>query len=230
MSQQSMANGGNPAAAGGQWRRQIAVNGGKNRQMAATYSVAAAARELGIPERTLREWIRLQKIEAAPPRPGKRGVRISAATLGELQQTRPGEEVAPRSIPMEQSGLAADGGNSRQMAADGNPWRQQPAAVDESEHCREVSHDVSPHAAILAAVERERDLALRELEFVKAQLERRAEEAQRQATAEEQLRVMLMQLERTNAELAGALLQKALPPHEEPPARRLKWWQLWRRP
>jgi hypothetical protein len=36
-----------------------------------------------------------------------------------------------------------------------------------------------------------------------------------------------MKLEATNAELAGALVQKALPPApEEKP--RVRWWKLWR--
>jgi hypothetical protein len=46
------------------------------------------------------------------------------------------------------------------------------------------------------------------------------------------LRVILMKLEATNAELAGARVQKALPPApEETPRGRVpsgRWWQLWR--
>jgi hypothetical protein len=40
-------------------------------------------------------------------------------------------------------------------------------------------------------------------------------------------RKALMKLEATNAELAGALVVKALPPAPEAP-RRARWWQLWR--
>jgi hypothetical protein len=64
--------------------------------------------------------------------------------------------------------------------------------------------------------------ALAEVEFLR-------EEVKARRTAEEQLRVMLMQLERTNAELAGALCQKALPPAPEPePPQKIRWWvRLW---
>jgi hypothetical protein len=55
-----------------------------------------------------------------------------------------------------------------------------------------------------------------------AQLDRRAEEAARQAEADRELRVMLMQLERTNAELAASLCAKALP---APRVRR--WQRVW---
>jgi hypothetical protein len=101
-----------------------------------------------------------------------------------------------------------------------------------------ASYEVHNHRAEMA--ERERDLLreernhlraqLREdVQQLRAQLERRDEEINRRAIAEEQLRVMLMKLEATNAELAGALVVKALPPAPEvEPPRRAKWWQLWR--
>jgi hypothetical protein len=67
------------------------------------------------------------------------------------------------------------------------------------------------------------------VDYLRAQLDHRTEELQRHAIAEEQLRVMLMKLEATNAELAGALVQKALPPAPEEAPRRARWWNvLWR--
>lgn len=48
--------------------------------------------------------------------------------------------------------------------------------------------------------------------------------------AEQQLRAMMMHLERTNAQLTDALLTKALPAHNDvDPPRRVRWWALWGR-
>jgi hypothetical protein len=70
-----------------------------------------------------------------------------------------------------------------------------------------------------------------EIQQLRAQLDHRTEELQRHAIAEEQLRVMLMRVQATNAELAGALVQKALPPapEMEAPPRQTRWWTLWGR-
>jgi hypothetical protein len=88
------------------------------------------------------------------------------------------------------------------------------------------------HAAML---ESERDrlvtdmehLLVTDMEHLRATVERQADRITRQSIAEEQLRVMLMKQEATNAGLARALVQKALPPAPEE-KRRTQRWQLWR--
>jgi hypothetical protein len=62
-----------------------------------------------------------------------------------------------------------------------------------------------------------------EVQHLRAQIDLRSH-------AEAELRVMLVRLERTNAELAGALVQKALPPAVEvkETPRRVRWWSWWR--
>jgi hypothetical protein len=70
--------------------------------------------------------------------------------------------------------------------------------------------------------------------FLQAQVECRAEEIGQERRAGEQLRVMLVRLEETNRELAGALVQKALPPAPDPDnsvatPKRAHWWAPWRR-
>jgi hypothetical protein len=95
--------------------------------------------------------------------------------------------------------------------------------------------DRSDRTSSVRVIERERDLLREErdrligdVQYLRAQLEQRAEEVQRHAVAEEQLRVMLMKLEATNAEMTGALVQKALPPAEAEAPKKTRWWQLWR--
>lgn len=77
---------------------------------------------------------------------------------------------------------------------------------------------------LLTAIEQQRDQALADVTFLRDQL-------QQERSAGQELRVMLARLERTNSELAGALVVKALPPADvqfvQP--RRLRWWQVWRR-
>jgi hypothetical protein len=71
-----------------------------------------------------------------------------------------------------------------------------------------------------------------EVSHLRAQLDIRAEEAARQAEAERELRVMLIQLDRIIAELAASLCVNALPPALDPePPRRVRWWNpaTWRR-
>lgn len=74
---------------------------------------------------------------------------------------------------------------------------------------------------------REGDRAL--LERQAAEIAFLREQLTARTTAEEQLRVLLMQLERTNAELAASLCVKALPPAAEPPPPRVRWFWPWRR-
>jgi excisionase family DNA binding protein len=230
------------AADGSGKRRQILVAGSRRRQAAATYSVAEAAALLSLPERTLREWIRLGKVEALPPRPGERGQRIPAAILEELREMR-GESIgeSPRWDP------AAAGGKWQQTAAVSSERQRQPAAGDESEARIPSTHGVSPDAAgetgntvspvLLRAAEEkaallqaERDRLLEHMGHLRAQLEVRAEELRRRDAAEGELRKLLLVSQQLAHELSQQLEQRALPPAPDPePARRVRWWHLWRR-
>lgn len=83
-----------------------------------------------------------------------------------------------------------------------------------------ASQEVSPLTSRLTAAESE-------VQFLRDQLNLRSH-------AEQELRVMLARLERTNSELAGALVQKALPPAGEigstmEPIRKVRWWWPWAR-
>jgi excisionase family DNA binding protein len=198
------------------------------------YLVSEAAELLEIPERTLRAWIRQGKVPVLAPTEGSRGVRLSERTLQEMRHVKPvtwdGERFLrqsggnPAGSPPEADEQQPDSGNAAaERQSGGNPAeRQEEAAALPAARFYED---------LLAGVERERDQALREVGHLRAQLDQRAEEAQRHAIAEEQLRVMLMKLEATNAQMTGALVQKALPPAPEPEAarRRLRWWALWSR-
>jgi hypothetical protein len=189
------ANGSKPAADGSKWRRQVSVAGGKIRQAAATYSVAAAAQEIGCPERTLREWIRLGKIEAAPPRPGDRGARISAEVLEELRSTR-----------------AAAGGSFQQTAAGGGQWQRQSAADDESVPLIPPRHEAE--CACCKVWERQ-------VGTLEEQLEHRAEELRRRDQAEAELRRLLLVAQQS---LQTAIERAALPPATPIVPRKVRWW------
>jgi hypothetical protein len=182
---------------------------------------------LDIPVRTLRAWIRQGKVPVLAPTEGSRGVRLSDRTLEELRQAKPitwdGERF-----------LRQSGGHpaSEQQHGSGVPAEEQQASGTAA--CQPEDPAALPAARfykdLLTGVERERDQALREVDHLRAQLKRRDEEINRWAIAEEQLRVMLMKLEAANAELAGALVVKALPPAPEvvETPKRTRWWQLWR--
>lgn len=51
-----------------------------------SYLVSEAAERLGIPDRTLREWVRTGKVPSLPPDFGDRGVRIPAQAIEDLRQ------------------------------------------------------------------------------------------------------------------------------------------------
>lgn len=107
-------------------------------------------------------------------------------------------------------------------------------------------HDVSPgasgwynlyhHRAELAETERDllredRQRHAEEIAHLRAQLDQRAREMEARSQAEAELRLMLGRLEATNAELARALVVKALPPHVETENQakpRRRWWWFFR--
>lgn len=129
----------------------------------------------------------------------------------------------------------------------GLEWRVR--LPDAEEHVRQDDHaPVSEGRDIDAHVQHggrdearppEREGRDRDRDGYRDQLERQAaeitflrEQLSARTTAEEQLRVLLMQLERTNAELAASLCQKALPPAVEvgeTPKAKVRWYWPWRR-
>lgn len=219
--QHSSSSSGIPAA-----ERQSGSTAAAEQQQAG-YLVSEAAELLEIPERTLRAWIRQGKVPVLAPTEGSRGVRLSERTVEELRQVKPVTWDGERFLRQSGGNPAAGEQHGSSM-----PAEQQPSGGNAAERQDELA--ALPAARfyedLLAGVERERDQALREVEHLRAQLDQRAEEVQRHAVAEEQLRVMLMKLEATNAAMTGALVQKALPaPEEATPRRKLRWWALWNR-
>jgi DNA-binding transcriptional MerR regulator len=197
-------------------------------------SVAEAAGQVGVSERTIWRYVRDGIIESRQEKRGQQSTRlINRESLPEEPCQNVSEAVR---------GPVSEGvGGCPDMAE----------AVGASQGLNSPRHDLSPGSAIrgsteidpeilrraelaeqrAAMLESERDHLRAQLQEdvqqLRAQLERRDEEINRRAIAEEQLRVMLMKLEATNAELAGALVQKALPPAPEP-VRKARWWQLWK--
>lgn len=187
-------------------------------QAAATYSVAESALILGIPTRTLHQWIKDGKITTRPPELGERGVRLVAATVENLRHTRAaassGEQPAAASSRSQQmaAGLSPD-------AAGMSGYPRQPAVSQWETHRAELA-------------EQERDLLrsnldhhAEEIAHLRAQLEQRARELERRDQAEAELRRLLLVSQQA---LQTAIEQRALPPHVEPPTpKRTRWWALW---
>jgi hypothetical protein len=204
-----------------------------------TLSITDVALTLDLNERTLRRWVNRGWVPTEPDPSGGRGRVTRAADLDQVaalknrtyggcpdsDRTASGQRVRTVTV------VSGHGGPDSDRTPDSSPLNT-------------PRHDVSPGAAgpifpqenVHRAELAEQRAALLESELVRsrddvqqlrAQLERRDEEINRRAIAEEQLRVMLMKLDATNAELAGALVQKALPPAPEP-VRKARWWQLWK--
>ena len=153
---------------------------------------------------------------SAPARPGERGARIPAAVLDELRTTWSDDYLNHGRVKMRRQTATARG-RQQQTAADGSGRRRDMAAADgrqgmSLEPLTGSSHDVSPAAAILAAVERKRDSLAQQLVFLQAQLDRRAGEAQARPRRRSSSGSCWSRLEQTNAQLAATLVQKALPP------------------
>jgi len=185
-------------------------------------SVSDVAMACHVSERTVRRWV-------------SEGVVQSRMETAGLRESR---LILRGSLP----GVSADNTPFHATAAPSAvPRPDMAGAVLEGPRINEPTQSLSEAAPMtwrVDALERERDLIAAErdrlvddMQHLRAQLDRRAEEAARQAAAEEQLRVMLMQLERTNAELAASLCQRALPPATEnvidndSAPKKIRWWQ-----
>jgi hypothetical protein len=81
--------------------------------------------------------------------------------------------------------------------------------------------------------DQERERVIHDMEFLRQQLEQRAEELRRRDVAESELRRLMAALTESNRMLTGMIEQKALLSASmtpEPPIReKVRWWQLWRR-
>jgi hypothetical protein len=180
--------------------------------------LAEAAVFLGVSVTTVKRYVsegRLSYVQERGPT-GHKLHLIPTADLARLRDEEPTGPIDPTD-PMGPTGLISPTGRIGPIGP-----------TDPSDRT-----DQSDPTTSARVVERERDLLREErdrligdVHYLRAQLDQRAEEAQRHAIAEEQLRVMLMKLEATNAQMTGALVQKALPPAPEPEAsrRRLRWW------
>lgn len=100
------------------FRQAAAMPGGPQGGGAArSYSVADAAQAIGVPERTLRDWIRAGKVATLEPAPSQRGTRIPESAVLELRET-----------------LAADAGCELGRAVGwGSGESRQEAAADDGE-------------------------------------------------------------------------------------------------
>lgn len=186
--------------------------------MAAEYSISAAAAEVGLPERTLRDWIKAGTATALPPVTGKRGARISAAEVERLR-----EVVAAASGEAESS----SGGEERRPAADsGEPAE---AVADSGDQRRDAANLEKLHALELelTAAKAERDAAVSERDFLR---ERLVESEKGEA----ELRVLMLRQSEQIQALQEASEQRALPAEvprpAEPPSppteeKKRQWWQ-----
>lgn len=104
------------------FQQTAAIPGGQQGGGAArSYSVAGAAQAIGIPERTLRDWIRAGKVATLEPAPSQRGTRIPESAVQELKQTL----AADASGELQRS-WAEGGEPEREAAAEGGELRQAP--------------------------------------------------------------------------------------------------------
>jgi hypothetical protein len=164
-------------------------------------SVAEAADVSGVSERTIWRWCRDGVVESRQEKRGQQSTRlVNAESLPEGVS----EDVRAndRGRPdMAEVGVGCQGLNgARHMLSESAAGAQHAAPADQS-----------------LVTSLQADVA-----FLRDQLQQRSH-------AEQELRVMLARLERTNADLAGALVQKALPPAMEVTPRRVRWWSWWRR-
>lgn len=181
--------------------------------MAADYSVAEAAVELGISERTLREWVRTGKAASFQSPPPQRGKRLTAEEVDRLRPLVPatsGNQPQPA------------GSTERQPPVDSGG--QQQAAAD-SGKLHELERALAVAEAELRAVTSDRD-------FLRGQVDRHA-------TAEAELRVLMLRQSEQIQALQMAQEQKALPEPKKPwwaspqapenTAVARPWWAFWRR-
>jgi hypothetical protein len=96
-----------------------------------SYSVAAAAQALAIPERTLRDWVRAGKVVALDPAPSQRGTRIPESAVQELRRTLMADASGAGTLWAGQREPATSGGEPREAASSDGDLRQ--VAAEESE-------------------------------------------------------------------------------------------------
>jgi hypothetical protein len=180
-------------------------------------SVSEAAKMADIPERTFRRWVASGRIASEQDPLMVRGRVLRAEVVMQFRDALNGAGQRPASDPPPPA-------NDRPLAEDGPP-----VAGQWPDNLR--SHEETPELAApcpcCQVKDRERETIIADVDFLRATVERQAEQLQRHAVAEEQLRVCLMRLEETNRELSGALIVKALPPAPVE-APKVRWWRLWR--
>jgi hypothetical protein len=166
-------------------------------------SVSEAAAAAGTSDRTVWRWVHSGVVESKVERRGQRDVRLINAV----------------SLPPSDS-------DSHRPTASSDTDSQRPTPSDSGVESQGLKTEVAAPAPAECPCCKVRES---EVGHLRAQIDRRAEEAAMQAEAERELRLMMMQLERTNAELAASLCVKALPPAPDPePPRRVRWWaRIW---
>lgn len=182
-------------------------------------SVTEAAHLSRVSERTVQRWIENQRVVSDMSDDGRRRVRRSSL---------------PPACLLSDMSPPADGHLSDTMGPLSDRLTDSMSDTLECPTVNDTTHGLSDNAATLRAEsdEREKELLRQQVDtltadvsFLRGQLEQRGQ-------AEEQLRVMLARLEATNAQLAGALVQKALPPatitQPETP-KKARWWFFGRR-
>jgi hypothetical protein len=196
---------------------------------AEVYSVAEAARELSISERTLREWIRLERIPTADLLQTQRGIRIPASLVASLRgsnlllatigSSRQHTEGAGGSSDRQQE--AAEAGSAPQWAERGSRGQQRAAAGGGALRELEARLEGAQLAARIHAQRRREETALlkADVEFLRQRLEQAA-------VAEKELRFIVAQ---TTQVLQQVTERPALPAADPRPARRVRWWLPWRR-
>jgi hypothetical protein len=202
-------------------------------------SVAEAAGVSGVSARTLWRWIRDGVVESRHEKRGQQSTRlVNRESLPDGQSQEVSEPVrAPASEgvgdrpDMTEVGVGCQGlnGHRRDVSPGAAIFPEERAddrQAGQSEDTHAHDDRQAGHWQVRAeSAEQRLDQALSEVEPLRAQIDAHTD-------AEQELRVMLARLECTNAELAGALVQKALPPIStsvEMPARKVRWWWPWSR-
>jgi transposase-like protein len=212
------------------------VGNGATPAPAEVYSVAEAARELAISERTLREWIRLERIPTADLLQTQRGIRIPASLVASLRGsnlllTTIGERTASTHGSSRQKPEGAGGSSDRQQAEGvgsapqwsevGGTRQQEAAAGGGALRELEARLEGAQLAARIHAQRRREETALlkADVEFLRQRLEQAA-------VSEKELRFIVAQ---TTQVLQQVTERPALPAADPRPARRVRWWLPWRR-
>jgi hypothetical protein len=174
-------------------------------------SVTEAAASAAVSERTVWRWIHAGIVESRAEKRGQRETRLVN------QDSLPPTD-ADRQEPEPLQARATDSDSQPSGAV--SPNQSVPDIGVECQGFTDVRHEAAPVECACCKVWE------RQVGTLEEQLESRTEELRRRDQAEEQLRVMLVRLEQTNAQLAGALIQKALPPAVEVKEmpRRVRWW------